>query len=83
VQSDLCTSRPGHAAGAKGPALDCIIWSVVASMHCWITRVGALPFPMLALTCQPFHTRTVLGHNFGPTALICTFIKNNAKLMVR
>jgi hypothetical protein len=69
--SDLCTSRPGHAAGAKGPALDCIIW------------VGALPFPMLALTCQPFHTRTVLGHNFGPTALICTFIKNNAKLMVR
>src|ERR1039458_7428414 len=28
--------------------------------------------------------RRIAGdHNFGPTALICTFIKNNAKLMVR
>jgi hypothetical protein len=50
--SDLCTSRSGHAAGAKGPALDCIIWSVAASMHCWTTRFGALLLPILVLTCH-------------------------------
>src|SRR5580704_13971695 len=50
--SDTCTSRWGHAAGANGPALDCIIWSVAASMHCWIARPGALLLSMLVLTCH-------------------------------
>src|ERR1700722_5969579 len=50
--SDLRTSRSGHAAGAKGPALDCIIWSVVASMHCLITGAGTLLPSMLVLTCH-------------------------------
>src|ERR1700722_7797418 len=50
--SDLRTSRSGHAAGAKGPALDCIIWSVVASIHCLITGAGTLLPSMLVLTCH-------------------------------
>jgi hypothetical protein len=59
--SDLCTSRPGHAAGAKGPALDCIIWSVVASMHCLITGAATLLPPMLVLTCHNPGLRAQLG----------------------
>src|SRR5215472_3613405 len=49
VLPDLCTSCLGHAAWARGPALDCIIWSVEASMHCWIAGPAPLRFPKLIL----------------------------------
>src|SRR6516225_298995 len=48
--AELCTLRSGHDAGSNGPAIDCSIWSVAASMHCLMTRAGALTFSMLVLT---------------------------------
>src|SRR5882672_2852232 len=52
VLPDFCMSRLEHAAWANGPAPDCIIWSVAASMHCAIAWPAPLRFSKLILTAH-------------------------------
>src|SRR5271170_5606639 len=45
--SDFFTSRSAQSGAENGPALDCSIWSVAASMHC--CTVTARPWPSIAV----------------------------------
>jgi hypothetical protein len=56
VFPDRCTSRLGHAVWAYDPTLDCIIWSVEASMHCFTPSIPASGRAGCCCRCPLDHT---------------------------